>query len=510
MSIDVSKAASRPEAVARLLGGRLDARDVYSRWVVLAADADSLATRNGRWCFLDSLRLLNCVVGNLAIVLPNADGLAHEVQTIVRKAFSRGERQIIIGHNPAVLASADAVLHVGPPDKIGRECTAIGAQGWIARVSSASCLDGAFDRPNPMAALMAASMGVAEVFKRLVGVPSEVASTIESAELSLFDFVATADSPGPELPASISLPNTLLTGAGALSNGIALLLSQLPVEGRLRIIDKQDYGVENFGTCVLLEREGWLNNAKAERLASWLLHNSKLVASGEKALIGEAISSGALTDATADLVLNGLDDVQARRDTQRLWPSVIIDGGISAVGAAVTQHRLAYQDLACLLCWFEEPKTDEKQRQSRTTGLQVSSLANLERKLTGEDVRTAFEDKRDWLRECQQQSKTICSVIAEAEMKERLGVEASRGFRPSVPFVATASAALVVSEAVKAICFPDAPVVSQFQIGNLFLGPESSVRVRRKPTAGCRCVLHRRLLRSLRTGHALTGLANRA
>jgi hypothetical protein len=42
----------------------------------------------------------------------------------------------------------------------------------------------------------------------------------------------------------------------------------------------------------------------------------------------------------ASLILNGLDDVNARRATQRLWPSVIVDGGINEVGAAVVQHRL--------------------------------------------------------------------------------------------------------------------------------------------------------------------------
>lgn len=66
----------------------------------------------------------------------------------------------------------------------------------------------------------------------------------------------------------------------------------------------------------------------------------------------------------------------------------------------------------------------------------------------------ARPDRRAWLSDCKRQSKTICSTIAVAELGRRLGVEAKEAFCPSIPFVATVAAALVMAEALRALAFP--------------------------------------------------------
>ena len=64
-------AASRPIAVARELSGEpLDADLVYSRKVILTGERSTLEHANGRWCFINCLRLLSRVVGCLEVVLP--------------------------------------------------------------------------------------------------------------------------------------------------------------------------------------------------------------------------------------------------------------------------------------------------------------------------------------------------------------------------------------------------------------------------------------------------------
>jgi hypothetical protein len=291
----------------------------------------------------------------------------------------------------------------------------------------------------------------------------------------------------------------LLVGAGAIGNGIALLLSQLPTRGRVHIVDKQDYGDENLGTSILLEREGWLGQPKATRLATWLHENSNLKVTGEKALIESAKSGLEVSGLAVDLILNGLDDVEARRDVQGLWPAVIIDGGINEVGAAVVQHRLDQKQLACLKCWFEPQKVDERLLLRRLTGLNISSKTDMGRLLTEEDIAQAPEDKRDSLRARKKEGKTLCSIFSEAALAAKLGVEVQEGFRPSAPFVATAASAMVVAEAVKALAFPETPVVSMFQIASLFLGPEESlIKLDRLPSASCQCVVHREKIDQLR------------
>jgi hypothetical protein len=206
-----------------------------------------------------------------------------------------------------------------------------------------------------------------------------------------------------------------------------------------------------------------------------------------------------------DLAINGLDDPGARRETQRLWPSVIVDGGINEVGAAVAQYRLDWPSSACLMCWFEEPRVDEKCLQSRWNGLQRGSLGDANRVLSDQDIESADEQKQEWLKEQRRQGKTICSIITEAQLAARLGISANDGFRPSAPFVASASASLVVAAAVKALLFPDAPAPAMFQIGSVFLGPEHSAWVNRSPSERCQCVLQREQIRRMHASRSHCG-----
>lgn len=500
MNLNVDKAISRPLGVARkLVSHSLDEAVVYSKVVVLTGEPEVLATENGRWCFLDALALLSRVVGNLTVMVPaGATLLEAEVKAYCEKAWSRGSLLVVSDGNPMSLDSSDAILSVGTQVRPSLSWTVINSNGWVARVSSGILpLPPDVDEPNPLGALMAASLGVTEVFKRIFGVPQDVASLLEKTEFSLFEQTTTPTWIGPPLPIEIQLPDTLLVGAGAIGNGIALLFSQLPLRGRVHIIDKQDYADENLGTCILLAPVGWLGEPKAKRLATWLRQNKGLEVTGEKNLIGVARSGPEVSGLSIDLVLNGLDDVEARRDTQGLWPAVIIDGGINEVGAAVIQHRLDSEKLACLKCWFEAPQVDERLLQSRLTGLNIDSLTDIGRILTEADIEQAVEDKRNWLRERAKEGKTVCSVISEAAIA-KLGVEVEDGFRPSAPFVATAAAAMVVAEAVKALAFPSTPVASLFQIASLFLGPgESAQRINRFPSPSCQCVVHRKTIAQL-------------
>lgn len=501
MNIDLNKASSRTLGVAQsLVGEIIDEKLVYSKSVVLTGEPDALLTKNGHWCFMNSLRLLVRVVGQLTICLPPgfAD-LEQEARQCCAEAYLRGTPQFNVYDTQASLphAHADAILNVGFHVITSLPWTSITSNGWVARVSSGSQgLPPEMTQPNPIAAMMAASLGVTEVFKRIFGIPSDITPLLDKAELSLFDFTTNPNSCGPALPDAISLPNMLLVGGGAIGNGIALLMSQLPVNGRLHIVDKQDYQDENLGTSVLLAKNGWVGHSKAERLAEWLLSNSDLNATGEKAFISDALATEKVKSMAVDLVLSGLDDVQARHDTQLAWPSLMIDGGINETGAAVVQHRLDERGLACLKCSFKLPKQDIRTIQQKLTGLNTTALSDQGRLLTEEDIIKAAPDKQEWLKAMLQEKHTICSIVSEAGL-QRLGVNAEEGFRPSVPFVATAAASMVVAEALKALLFSDAPYPQRFVIGNLFIGPGSVAKASRFADPSCFCVRKRELINSL-------------
>lgn len=501
MSLSTQHAVSRPLGVAQSLSGRLiDEAIVYSKIVVLTGEASILATANGRWCFLDALGLLSRVVGHLVVVVPpELRSLRREVDAYSARAWSRGTVSVVQAARPELLEGADTILNVGAETRPDLPWTSINSNGWVARVSSGSALPADTDVANAIAALMAASLGATEVFKRVFEVPENIAPLLERTEFSLWDLTVSPEDVGPPLPARMHWPDTLLTGAGAIGTAIALLLAQLRIKGRAHIIDRQHYRDENMGTCVLMENSGWLNEPKAVRLAAWLRRHGALVVTGEKVEIETAIAENRLGGLAIDLIVNGFDDVGARRETQRLWPSVIVDGGINEIGAAVVQHRLDRPESACLMCWFEPAQTDEKALQSRWTGLHRDSLNDANRQLTDQDIEVAEASKREWLRERQREGKTVCSIITEAQLAARLGVGANDGFRPSVPFVATASASLVVAAAVKANAFPDARAPSMFQIGSLFLGPDHSASVERIPWSHCQCVTQRKIINAVRT-----------
>lgn len=499
MTIDLKLAGSRPAGVAQqLLGKPVSVETIYSRHVVLTGEIGALATANGRWVFLDALRLLLCVAGRLTVVVPDSENeLRRQVDVILGRAFRRSRPAVLADATAVETGDVVAVLNVGNEVRDPATWTAANSNGWAAYASSQqSLVTAGFDQANAIGALMAASLGVAEVFKRVIGVPADVAPPLDRTAISLFDFSTQEVDAGPPLPDEILLEHALLIGAGAIGNGIALLLSQLPLHGSIELLDKQDYGIENLGTCLLMEPEGWFG-PKAERLAAWLSANGRIATTWKKATIEDAIESGHF-EKSPKLVLNALDDVQARRDAQRLWPQVLIDGAINSVGAAVIQYRLAQPECACLMCWFKDEPVDAKMIQGLVTGLHVDSLTDISRQLTDEDIAKAEPARRAWLAECKRQGKTICATIAAADLEQRFGVTVEASFRPSVPFVATAAAALVMAESVKALAFPDARSPAMFHMGNLFLGPEHSMPLHRRPSAHCLCTVQRKALERLR------------
>ena len=493
----INIASSRPLGVAKtLVGSVFDEATIFSRNVILTGERPVLETPNGRWCLLNSLRLLSRVVGPLTVALPSGlDEFEAEVRQLAGQVWSRGTVTLVNEVSPAAMHSATAILNIGSAVHPHLPWTTINANGWLARVSSGTCaLPIDTDQDNPLAAMMAASLGVTEVFKRVYGIPREKAPLFYTTEFSLFELSASPSEIGPPLPTMVSLPDTVMVGAGAIGNGIALLLSQLAVRGRVHIIDKQDYAEENLGTCVVLDDKSWLGKSKAECLASWLHNDGGIRCSGEQALVADARSSAPVTTMSVELVLNGLDDVGARHDAQLLWPSVLVDGGINAVGAAVITHRLDRPQGACMRCSFRLPLLDERVLQARSTGLSYTSLdSDQGRRLTELDVSQADESKRSWLRKQLARGKTVCATITDAQSSS-LGLELQNGFSPSVPFVATASAALVVAQALKALVYPQAEFTQRFQMESLFIGPEASVGVLTAADSKCICVAQRTII----------------
>ena len=122
------------------------------------------------------------------------------------------------------------------------------ADGWVARVSRAP-VGGVPGAPNPLAAGAAASLAVAELFRRTfqAHVPKV---TFKDISVSLLDFTETGGIDESLIAASIGTVG--LVGLGAVGSGAVWCLSRLQrITGRIDLIDPQPIEESNLQRYVL-------------------------------------------------------------------------------------------------------------------------------------------------------------------------------------------------------------------------------------------------------------------
>ncbi|MFC4456578.1 ThiF family adenylyltransferase [Deinococcus sonorensis] len=502
MNLDLPLAFSRLAKTASVTqtggNGSDDAHRFTASCVLLTGEADILNTRNGAVCFQHTLRLLVRTTLHLTVQLPaTSDALLATAQAIAEQVQFGATVHFTVG--PVDLNTFDAIVNVGTAAHPALPWTSINSNGWLARVTSGALpISGECGQWNPIGALAAASLGAAEVFKRLLPVRPERAALFDSLTFSLETYASNTDDPGPTLPAELH-GDVLITGAGAIGNGVIALLSDLPLYGRIDIVDRQLFGTENLGTCLLIGPAD-VGQAKAEVLASRL--RTALVSSDVHAHLSpfEELPFGAGGALPYHrVVVNGLDNVEVRHAVQRqLWPDVVIDGAIGALMCQVSRHP-AEGDVACLQCLFDLPAREALTHQMEATGLSPARLAQPDEPVTEADLLTAPEHQRPWL--ASRIGQPICSVVSEG-ITQALSAERQRqGFAPSVPFVACLSACMAVAELVRHLEGRSTPLETRFQF-DVLRGPQSGSMLDQARSGGCMCVQRRAAIVRFRTSLA--------
>ena len=385
---------SRPVATALRLGDDAEDKHLFlGKKVLLTGEQDILLTENGRNCFLSSMLLLIRFCKNVAIFLPpTCENLSNECKaTLSRLELSRDvtfiESEIEHKHY-------DAILNIGKTARQDLPWTVINSNGWVARVSSGEKdISGFCDQVNPIGALAAASLGTAEVFKRLVKLKETRGNFLNGLYFSLYSYKEEPKDNGPTLPRSIPI-DLLITGAGAIGNGLAYLLNLLPLVGRILIVDRQKFQFENIGTCILIGKSA-INKEKAYFAADYL---KRLGAVGYREDIDEFKRRLGSEISYPKVVINGLDNIDARHAVQDLWPDLIIDGAISDFGCQVSRHPWS-ENIACLKCLFQHPAKSSDEIASKATGLNINRVKNALDTITEKDIEAAPNDKKEWLRQ---------------------------------------------------------------------------------------------------------------
>jgi molybdopterin/thiamine biosynthesis adenylyltransferase len=476
---------SRPQATADQLA---DVAEDHHRFtqksLLLTGEPEILATANGRMCLLDSLRLLIRICPNVTVSLPPGfDALLNECRGLADQ-IAFGAEVIFTTKRPDFTVY-DTILSVGVTANRELPWIVINSNGWVARVSSGQTdLPGDCDQSNPVGALAAASLGTAEVFKRLIKLKPDRGRFFDGLSFSLHSYQTGSDDTGPSIPTTLLL-QMLIVGVGAIGNGVVHLLSQLPLTGQVWIIDGQAFGKENLGTSILIGPSD-ISKGKATFAAQVLGHRIQAQGFLEKF---DIFSKRLGTEVPyPKIVINALDNIDARHEVQRnLWADLIIDGAIGDFGCQVSCHPWA-GDVACLMCLFRKPPGESaEQAASRATGLTVERASQMSGLVSEVDVQGAPVHKREWLRA--QVGQPICSVIQEA-IAQQLSEEKQReGFAPSVAFVACLSACMVVSELVKYIT-GQPTIEPRFQF-DVLRGPAGGQYFPQERRKDCMCVTRR-------------------
>jgi molybdopterin/thiamine biosynthesis adenylyltransferase len=477
--VDLENALSRPRAAAeRLAGVAEDAHRFVDKRVLLTGDAEVLRTSNGAWAMESGLLLLLRICPSVVVAVPDrcASLRAQLEHLAARTAFGRPV-SIVERADPAQF---DAALSVGV--RGGRDLTAVvNSNGWLARVATGERdLGTDCGQPNPIASLFASSLGVSEIFKQLLPVRAQRAKPMASLEFSLYS-LRTADSdPGPRLPASLPL-RAMLVGAGAIGNGVVYVVSRLPMVGDLSLIDYQDYGEENLGTCLLIGPAD-IGQPKALALASHGRNGLRIRGFSEDLAHFQTRLGEELPHPT--IVLSAVDSVAARHAIQDLWPDLVINGAIGDFPCEVSRHPWG-EDVACMRCIYQEPPGERSEVvQSRLTGLPTDRLQDLTRELQVEDIAAAVAEKQVFLQPWL--GRQLCSILDEAMARYVADEQLRPGFEPSVPFVATMAAALMVGELVKSLVGWPTDLAPRFQFDSL-IGPQAGQAFPEPRRASCVC-----------------------
>lgn len=331
--------------------------------------------------------------------------------------------------------------------------------------------------PSILGVLFAAALAASEAFKDAAQISDEHA--VRHQDLAFCPVTLTADlTTAPVVPTDWR-PEITLAGIGAIGSAHAVLLAGLTGPGGIVLIDRQGYAAENLGTYTLGEhadiKAATPKVALAARaLPGWRHHPHR----GDIATALAAVDEGRLP--WTPVVLAGLDNHDARRETQRLQPDRLLD---AATGDTTVGLRDTRPDGPCLNCMIETPTA----RPSPTKALTDLGIPLALAKEPGQAVvtdqiiaRASNARARELL--CSQRGTPICGLLRAAGLTD---ID-NQDYMPSVPFVSQQAACLSVGRLLAIELGIDAGLANVFQYDTL-IGPHRAIAQHRRADPTCAC-----------------------
>jgi molybdopterin/thiamine biosynthesis adenylyltransferase len=349
--------------------------------------------------------------------------------------------------------------------------------------------------PSGLAIVYAAALAAAEIFKDVARV---MPSRQVRHELLEFCPVALSDDLEAAPPLNETQLDLALVGIGAVGSATSLILSLLPISGRVLLVDPEVFEAENRGTYSLGDdRDARKRVAKVELAARQLARFDphRFVGRVEEAV--RAIDDGELP--WPKLVLSGLDSVEARYSTQLLWPDLIVD---SATGDTACGVHVCRDGDACLMCLFpaREDLPSAVTQLVEATGLTREQLADGQRSLEESDLEALPEEKKQLLKP--HVGAPVCGLARAIGLVP----EGDADYLPSIPFVSQQAACLGIGRLVAHLAGLTDTFTEQrvnlIQYDTL-LGPAALTPLRQQPRPECYSVNRRPTIEAVRNARSL-------
>jgi hypothetical protein len=330
--------------------------------------------------------------------------------------------------------------------------------------------------PSMLGIVFAASLAAGEAFKEAAQISGEHAE--RPTELTFCPVTLGTDpQAAPPLPAGWR-PSLTLAGVGAINTTTSLILGGLTDNGTCLAVDRERYAPENLGTYSLgspADVVAKTPKVDLPRVAQpgWRHHRHE----GDIASAIVEIEDAALP--WTPIVLAGLDNHEARADTQRLQADRLLD---AATGDTVVGLRDTKPEGPCLLCMLAAPKRPAPTEALVELGIPYELARAPGEAVVDEAIIAGAPDDRarEILRA--QRGTPVCGLLRAARLTELDPGD----FMPSVPFVSQQAACLSVGRLLAIATGIDAQLPNFFQYDTL-IGPHAAVRQHRRAHPNCAC-----------------------
>lgn len=217
-----------------------------------------------RWCRTVKLSTPG-VATHPALGLATRD-LGQYVISQMRDADPFGDVQIVAG-----MTESQISLVIGAPDQLltSAHSVYIDASGWFASIGlNATIPLTHVEDGNSLGAIAAACLGVAQVFKIALGLPSDRLFRGGIFDLFTLDWVENDTQPIP-WPKDKDIGRVLMVGAGSVGSSAAYCMRLANLAGEITIADKDIVKIENFNRSPIFGCQTFLL-PKSEAVANFL------------------------------------------------------------------------------------------------------------------------------------------------------------------------------------------------------------------------------------------------